>query len=143
MTATSPQRSDYKVHYPVATRWKDNDLFGHVNNVVYYSYFDTVVNLYLIETAEFDIHTDPVVGYVVNSGCTYLSPIGYPDRLTIGLRVDKLGNSSVHYGLAVFRNEETTASAYGHFVHVFVDRRVDKPVPLPQPIRTALEKIRV
>ncbi len=121
----------------------DNDLFGHVNNVLYYSYFDTVVNLYLIEKGGFDIQSAPVVGYVVNSECSYLSPVSYPDALCAGLRVDKIGTSSVHYGLAVFRNEELVASAYGHFVHVFVSRESNKPVPIPPQIRAALESIRV
>ncbi|AMV71926.1 thioesterase family protein [Desulfuromonas carbonis] len=143
MTTKSPQRSEYKAFFPIATRWMDNDLFGHVNNVVYYSYFDTVVNRYLIENAGFDIHSAQVVGYVVNSGCNYLSPVGYPDALVAGLRVDRLGNSSVHYGLAIFREDEVAASAYGHFVHVFVDRQVNRPVPLPPAIRAALEKISI
>lgn len=138
-----PDRSDYKVFYPIGTRWMDNDRYGHVNNVVYYSYFDSVVNRYLIEQGQFDIHAAPVVGYVVNSGCNYLSPVSYPDPLIAGLRVDKLGNSSVHYGLAIFRENEMTASAYGHFVHVFVDRILNQPVPLPPAIRLALEQILV
>ena len=138
-----PIRSEYKVFYPITTRWMDNDLYGHVNNVTYYSYFDTAVNLYLIEEGGLDIHASPVVGYIVASGCNYLSPVGYPDRLEVGLRVDKLGNSSAQYGVAIFREGETVASAHGHSVHVFVDRTVNKPVSVPPSIRGVLEKILV
>lgn len=136
-----PARCDYKVFYPIATRWMDNDMYGHVNNVVYYSYFDTIVNLYLIEKGGLNIHSGPVVGFVVNSGCNYLSPIGYPDQLEAGLRVERLGNSSVQYGIAIFKSGEPEASAYGHFVHVFVDRIANKSVPIPVEIRRALEEI--
>jgi len=139
----SPSRQDYKVFYPIATRWMDNDFYGHVNNVVYYSYFDTVVNLFLIEAGGLDIHTAPVVGYVVNSGCSYLSPVGYPDQLEAGLRVDKIGNSSVQYGLTIFKQGAEVASAQGYFVHVFVERALNKSVPVPTGIRKALEKILV
>jgi acyl-CoA thioester hydrolase len=136
-----PTRSDYKVFYPVTTRWMDNDLYGHINNVVYYSYFDTVVNLYLIGKGGLNIHSSPIVGYVVNSGCNYLSPIGYPDRLEAGLRVDRIGNTSVHYGIAIFKEGSSLASAYGHVVHVFVNRDLNKPVPLPAEIHYALAEI--
>ncbi|MDA3902117.1 MAG: thioesterase family protein [Desulfuromusa sp.] len=138
-----PVRNDYKVFYPIATRWMDNDFYGHVNNVVYYSYFDTVVNLYLIEAGGMDIHTAPVVGYVVNSGCNYSSPVGYPDQLEIGLRVDRLGNSSVQYGVAVFKQGEFLSAAHGHMVHVFVNRAENKSVPVPLSIRRELDKILV
>lgn len=138
-----PSRQDYKVFYPIATRWMDNDFYGHVNNVVYYSYFDTVVNLFLIDVGGLDIHSDPVVGYVVNSGCSYLSPVGYPDRLEAGLRVDRIGNSSVQYGLAIFKQGAEVASAHGYFVHVFVERAINKAVTVPTGIRRALEKILV
>lgn len=138
-----PVRADYKIFYPLATRWMDNDLYGHVNNVVYYSYFDTVVNLYLIEQGGLDIHAAPVVGYVVDSGCSYLSPVGYPDKLDAGLRVEQLGTSSVRYGISIFRQDEETASANGHFVHVFVDRTANKPVPIPANIRRSLEMIAI
>ena len=138
-----PTRSDYKVFYPVTTRWMDNDLYGHMNNVVYYSYFDTVVNLYLIEKGGLNIHTAPIVGYVVNSGCNYLSPVGYPDKLEAGLRVDRIGNTSVHYGIAIFKEASSVASAYGHVVHVFVNRALNKPVPLPAEIHNALAEILV
>ena len=138
-----PTRSEYKVFYPITTRWMDNDLYGLVNNVTYYSYFDTAVNLCLIEEGSLDPLSASVVGYVVASECNYHSPVGYPDRLEVGLRVDKLGNSSAKYGVAVFRQGELVASAHGHSIHVFVDRTVSKSVPVPTSIRRALEKILV
>ncbi len=136
-----PCRGDYKVFYPLTTRWSDNDIYGHVNNVVYYSYFDTVANRYLIEEGGLDISDASIVGYVVNSGCQYLSPITYPEPIEAGLRVDKLGNSSVQYGIAIFREGEDEAAAHGHFVHVFVERAADQSVPIPENLRKALELI--
>lgn len=140
MTIT-PTRSDYNIFYPVHTRWMDNDVYGHVNNVTYYSYFDTVANLFLIEKGGLDICSASVVAYVVNSGCNYLSPVAYPDILDVGFRVDRLGNASVKYGIAIFKKEEIQASAYGHLVHVFIDRSLNKSVPIPQNIRRELENI--
>ncbi|RLQ20627.1 acyl-CoA thioesterase [Seongchinamella sediminis] len=139
----APVRDDYRVFYPIPTRWADNDIYGHVNNVTYYSYFDTAANRYLIEAGGLDISDGSIVGYVVNSGCAYHAPVAYPDELEAGLRVDKLGNSSVQYGLAIFRKGEQSAVAHGHFVHVFVARAEDRAVPVPENIRTALEQIRV
>jgi acyl-CoA thioester hydrolase len=138
-----PARSDYPVYYPLTTRWSDNDIYGHVNNVVFYSYFDTVANRYLIEEGGMDISDGTIVGYVVNSGCQYLSPITYPEPIEAGLRVEKLGNSSVQYGIAIFREGEPEPAAFGHFVHVFVERAANKSVPIPAPLRTALERILV
>jgi len=129
------------VYYPLTTRWSDNDIYGHVNNVVYYSYFDSVANRYLIEEGGLAIQDAPVVGFVVNSGCQYLSPISYPESIEAGLRVDKLGNSSVQYGIGIFPEGATEPAAFGHFVHVFVDRASNKSVPVPTAIRTALERI--
>ncbi len=140
---SDPSRSDYPVFYPITTRWSDNDIYGHINNVVYYSYFDSVANRYLIEEGGLQIPDDPVVGYVVNSGCDYLASASYPDELEGGLRVDRLGNSSVQYGIGIFRKGEETPLACGHFVHVFVDRAANKSVPIPASIRAALEKILV
>jgi acyl-CoA thioester hydrolase len=136
-----PSRADYKVFYPITTRWSDNDIYGHVNNVIYYSYFDTVANRYLIEEGGLDISDGRIVGFVVSSGCDYHSPVTYPDNLEAGLRVDKLGNSSVQYGIAIFRAGEPVAAAHGHFVHVFVERAVNRSVPIPPPLRAALERI--
>ena len=137
----TPSRSDYGIFYPITTRWSDNDIYGHINNVVYYAYFDSVANRYLIDEGGLDIEGGKVVGYVVNSGCDYLSPLAYPDILEGGLRVERLGRSSVRYGIGIFRAGEDTPAAYGHFVHVFVERASNKSVPIPDPIRTALERI--
>ena len=139
--AGPPCRADYKVFYPISTRWADNDIYGHVNNVTYYSYFDTAANRYLIEEGGLDISDGHIVGYVVNSGCEYHAPITYPQPIEAGLRVDRLGNSSVQYGLAIFLEEAEHAAAHGHFVHVFVDRTADKSVPIPAGLRAALERL--
>jgi acyl-CoA thioester hydrolase len=119
----------------------DNDVYGHVNNVVYYSYFDTVVNQYLIEQGALDIESSEVVGLVVQTGCQYFAPVTFPDIVTAGLRVAKLGNSSVRYEIGIFRNDEHAASAQGHFIHVYVDRGTRRPARLPATLRTALERI--
>ena len=134
-----PTRADYKVFYPISTRWSDNDIYGHVNNVVYYSYFDTAANRYLIEEGGLDISDGRIVGYVVNSGCEYHAPITYPEQIEAGVRVDRLGNSSVQYGIAIFKEGEQHAAAHGHFVHVFVERALNRSVAIPQNLREALE----
>ncbi len=131
-------RSDYLHFQPITTRWHDNDLYGHVNNVTYYSYFDSAVNAYLIEVGGLDIHGGAVVGFVVSSSCDYFASIAFPERIEIGLRVGKLGNSSVQYELAVFKAGEDEACAAGRFVHVFVERQSNRPVTIPEPLRTAL-----
>lgn len=136
-------RSDYALFYSITTRWMDNDIYGHVNNVTYYSYFDSAVNRYLIEEGGLNIHDAPIVGFVVNSGCSYRKPIAYPDKIEAGLRVNKLGNSSVTYGVGIFREGETEACAFGDFVHVFVNRAENRSVPIPDQIRNALEKLRI
>jgi acyl-CoA thioester hydrolase len=134
-------RADYHFFAPITTRWNDNDIYGHVNNVTYYAYFDTVANTYLIEQGQLDIHHADVVGFVVNSGCNYYSPIAFPDKLTGGLRVNRLGSSSVEYGIAIFKEGQDVAVADGHFVHVFVNRESNQSVPIPDAIRQALAKI--
>lgn len=131
-------RADYRHLASVQTRWMDNDVYGHVNNVTYYSYFDTAVNQYLIERGVLDIHNGDVVGLVVDTGCSYFRSIAFPDRLQIGVRVAKLGNSSVRYEVAVFREEDEVICAAGHFVHVYVDRESGRPVPIPDNTREAL-----
>ncbi|MFK0088474.1 acyl-CoA thioesterase [Pseudomonas sp. NPDC090755] len=131
-------RDDYRHFQPVTTRWHDNDIYGHVNNVVYYSYFDSAVNTYLIERGGLDIHAGGVVAFVVSSSCDYFTSIAFPCRIEVGLRVGKLGNSSVHYELAIFTAQSDEACAVGRFVHVFVDRQNNRPVPIPEPLRTAL-----
>jgi len=134
-------RADYKHFLPITTRWADNDAYGHVNNVVYYAYFDTVVNEYLIAQGVLDIENGPVIGLVVETGCRYFSSIAFPDRIAAGLRVAKLGNSSVRYEIALFRDGSDEAVAEGHFVHVYVDRQSRRPVTLPAPLREALSRI--
>lgn len=136
-----PTREDYRVFYPIITRWSDNDIYGHVNNVIYYSWFDSVANRYLIEQGGLDISDGQIVGYVVNSGCQYHAPVTYPEPIEAGLRVDRLGNSSVQYGIAIFREGEQRAAAHGHFVHVFVERAENRSVPIPENLRRALERL--
>ncbi len=138
-----PLRADYPYHFDLQTRWMDNDLYGHVNNVTYYSYFDTAVNFFLIERGGLDIHAAPIVGVVVESQCNYTRSLAYPEKITCGLRVGRLGNSSVRYEIGIFGQDQDTAAAFGHFVHVFVDRASNTPVPIPDPIRRALAEIEV
>ena len=132
---------DYRYFLPITTRWMDNDVYGHVNNVTYYSYFDTVANHFLIREGGLDIHTSSVIALVVESKCSYRAPVAYPDELTAGLRVDKLGNRSVTYGVAIFASGDEDPVAQGHFVHVFVDREGRTAVPIPERIREALSTI--
>ncbi|HBT43359.1 MAG TPA: thioesterase [Rhodospirillaceae bacterium] len=138
---TPETRAAYPHILPIQTRWMDNDIYGHVNNVTYYSYFDTVVNSYLIDVGGLDIHDGTVVGFAVETTCRFFKPVAFPEKLAAGLRVGKLGNSSVRYEIAIFKDGEDTAAAAGHFVHVFVDRRTDRPTPVPAAIRAALEKL--
>lgn len=135
------QRQEFGVLYPITTRWMDNDIYGHVNNVTYYSYFDTTINRYLIEVGGLDINNSPVVGYVVSSSCQFKKPVAYPDALEAGLGVVRIGNSSVTYQLGLFRNGEADPVALGEVVHVFVDREQGRAVALPEGIREALERI--
>lgn len=123
------------------TRWMDNDSYGHVNNVNYYSFFDTAVNRLLIDRGVLDIHKSEVVGFVVDTGCSYFSSISFPDTIHVGVRVAKLGTSSVRYELALYRNDEALPSAAGHFVHVYVDRPSGKSVPIPAPVRAVLASL--
>ena len=136
-------REDYKVFYPISTRWMDNDIYGHVNNVTYYSYFDTAANTFLINHCGLDIHGGSIVGFVVSSGCEYLAPIAFPDKIDVGVRVDRLGNSSVQYGIGIFKDGTEQVCAFGHFVHVFVDRISNKPVSIPEKMRKALKAISI
>ncbi|CAB3746958.1 acyl-CoA thioesterase [Paraburkholderia humisilvae] len=142
------QRADFTALHGVTTRWSDNDIYGHVNNVVYYSYFDTAVNSWLIEagllllSSEPDTDTQPI-GLVVETQCRYFAPLAFPDTVTVGLRVARIGASSVRYELAIFRNEEDNACAQGHFVHVYVDRVTRRPASLPAAWRQRLETLQV
>ena len=138
----APDRRDsYRHFHRITTRWMDNDAYGHVNNVVYYSWFDTVVNEYLIRRGVLDIAGGAVIGLVVETQCRYFSELAFPQAVDLGLRIGKLGNSSVRYEIGVFAENEATASAQGHFVHVYVDRTARRPTALPAPLRAALERI--
>lgn len=134
-------RARYPHFLAIPTRWMDNDIYGHVNNVVYYSYFDTVINAYLIDAGGLDIHSAVVIGIAVETACRFHRSLAFPDVIDAGLRVGKLGNSSVRYEVGLFRRGEDAAAASGHFVHVFVDRSTQRPVPIPRPIRRALERL--
>jgi acyl-CoA thioester hydrolase len=134
-------RDTYRHFQAIPTRWMDNDVYGHVNNVIYYSYFDTVVNQYLIEQGVLDIETSTVIGLVVETQCRYFESLAFPDVVHAGLRVAKLGNSSVRYEIGLFRNAEARAAAQGHFVHVYVDRTSRRSTPLPADMRAALGKL--
>jgi acyl-CoA thioester hydrolase len=135
------KRAAYRHFHPLQTRWADNDIYGHVNNVAYYGYFDTTVNEYLIAAGALDIHAGAVIGLVVETGCRYFAPLAFPDRLEGALRVATIGVSSVRYEIAIFRQGEESPAAEGHFVHVYVDRKTRRPVALPEPLRRALERI--
>ena len=139
---TAHARAHYRHFLPIQTRWSDNDAYGHVNNVVYYSWFDTVVNEYLIAAGALDILTSTVVGLVVETQCNYFSELAFPQAVDAGLRVAHAGNSSVRYELALFAADGDLASAQGHFVHVYVDRANRRPVPLPPALREAVERLR-
>ncbi|MDO8875125.1 MAG: thioesterase family protein [Pseudolabrys sp.] len=134
--------ADFAHFTEITTRWNDNDAYGHINNVVYYEYFDTAVNFYLITQGGLDIANGTVIGLMVETHCNYFKAIAYPDKIRAGLRVKRLGTSSVTYEIGIFRNDETVAAAQGHAVHVFVDRVTNRPVPLPEVLKKALEKIR-
>jgi acyl-CoA thioester hydrolase len=140
-TAGSRARSEYPHFDVVPTRWMDNDIYGHVNNVVYYSYFDTVINRYLIAEGGLDIATGEVIGVVAESHCRYLRGLAFPTEIDAGLGVGKLGRSSVRYDLGLFARGENIPAAEGYFVHVFVDRKSRRPVPIPAKLRAALERL--
>jgi len=142
MPTERPTLDSYPFVTRITTRWMDNDIYGHVNNVAYYSFFDTAANQFLIERGGLDIAAGPVIGLVVESKCEYHAALAYPEALRAGVRVDKLGNRAVTYGIAIFREHDDVAAAHGHFVHVFVDRHTRAPTPIPDPLRTALESIR-
>ena len=135
-------RSDFVLFMPIATRWKDNDIYGHVNNVEYYSYFDTVINAYLIAEGGLDIHAGEAIGVCAESHCKYSGGFAFPETIDAGLRVEHLGNSSVRYGIGLFRKGEDAAAAVGWFVHVFVDRQSRKSTTMPERLRIALASLR-
>ncbi|GAB2911769.1 thioesterase family protein [Paraburkholderia jirisanensis] len=134
-------RHAYPHFLQLATRWEDNDVYGHVNNVVYYSYFDTVVNEYLIRSGVLDFERGETIGLVVETQCSYFAPLSFPDRVDVGLRVTRLGNTSVRYEVGLFKEGVEEPAAQGYFVHAYVGRESRRPVPLPAPLRAALEPL--
>ena len=134
-------RDHYRHFLTIPTRWMDNDVYGHVNNVVYYSFFDTVVNKFLIEQGQLDYSKGKVVGLVVETKCQYFAPIAFPDVVVAGIRVAHIGTSSVRYEIGLFKNDENNPAAEGHFVHVYVTRSGNKPTPLSTQMRSVLAKI--
>ncbi len=137
--ASAPPRSEYRVFRPITTRWMDNDAYGHVNNVVYYAYFDTAVNGYLIESAKTDIRELPAIGLVIETSCRYFEPVSFPEPLEAGIAVERLGRTSIAYRVGIFRSGAPTAAAAGRFVHVYVDSQTRRPVEIPAVIRGAVE----
>lgn len=135
------RRNSYRHFIAMPTRWGDNDSYGHVNNVVYYSFFDSAVNRHLIDCGVLDILTSKVIGLVIETRCTFFSSMGFPDTVQVGMKVIHLGNSSVRYEIALFRNEEPQASAVGQFVHVYVDRASNRPVAIPAAVREVLQSL--
>lgn len=143
MPSKDETRAAYAHFQTIPTRWMDNDVYGHVNNVQYYSYFDTVVNQWLIERDLLDYLHSEVIGLVIETSCAYFSPIAFPDAIQAGLRVAHLGNSSVRYEVGLFRNGEDTVAAAGHFIHVYVDRATSRPTPVPDAMRAALTALQM
>jgi len=135
-------RGAYKAFRAIGTRWSDNDVYGHVNNVVYYSWFDTAVNAHLIERGALDIHGGDTIGLVIETQCNYFAPLAFPETVEAGLRVARLGGSSVRYEVGLFAAGAPTTAAKGHFVHVYVDRATRRPVALPDRLRAVLEELR-
>jgi acyl-CoA thioester hydrolase len=136
-----PDRSAFRLFRPIATRWMDNDAYGHVNNVHYYSYFDSAVNGWLVERGLLAITESPVIGLVVESGCTYFESVAFPDQLEAGIAVAHLGRSSVRYRIGIFKAGVEQAAAQGHFVHVYVDRVSQRPVEIPSETRIMLSEL--
>ena len=136
-------RSAYAHISSLSTRWMDNDVYGHINNVVYYSFFDTAVNRYLIEAGALDIHAGEVIGLVIETQCNYFAPLAFPHNVEAGLRVAHLGKSSVRYEVGLFAEGEALCAARGHFVHVYVDRESRRPVPLPPLLLQALQRLQM
>lgn len=141
MSDAPPPREAFAAIRQITTRWMDNDVYGHVNNVTYYSFFDTAVNAHLIEQGVLDPATSPVIGLVVETGCRYFAPLSFPDVVEAGIRVTKVGTSSVRYEIGLFRGGEAMPSALGHFTHVYVDRDSRRPTPIPPETRAVLEAL--
>lgn len=139
--AVPAKRESYRHFETMPTRWGDNDSYGHVNNVVYYAFFDSAVNRHLIQRGVLDIAASEVVGLVIETRCTFFASMGFPDIVNVGLKVVHLGKSSVRYEIALFRNDAEECSALGHFVHVYVDRATNRPVPIPDAVRAVLQAL--
>jgi acyl-CoA thioester hydrolase len=142
---TKPQpepRTSYRAFHDITTRWEDNDVYGHVNNVVYYSWFDTAVNAHLILHGALDIHRGDVIGLVVETQCNYFAAIEFPQAVEAGMRVAQIGRSSVRYEVGIFAKGADATAAKGHFVHVYVDRETRRPADLPAKLRAVLEDLR-
>lgn len=144
MDRAKPQdRSAYAHISTITTRWMDNDIYGHVNNVTYYSYFDTAVNRYLIEAGVLDIHGGEVIGLVIETHCNYFAPLAFPRNVEAAIRVAHIGKSSVRYDIGLFDEGEPMSAASGHFVHVYVDRVTRRPIPLPEKFLQTLQTLQV
>ena len=142
--APADRRAAYPYFTRITTRWLDNDAYAHINNVVYYSFFDTAVNELLVRGGALDIRRGPVIGFVVETGCRFFAPLAFPDRIDAGVRVARIGTSSVRYEIGIFRDDNETAAAQGYFVHVYVDRASNRPAPaLPQALREVLQPLLV
>jgi acyl-CoA thioester hydrolase len=140
--AALPRRSDFAALRPIPTRWMDNDHYGHVNNVAYYSFFDTAVNGFLLEATGIEIRELPAIGIVAESSCRFVSAVSFPDTIHAGLAIERLGTSSIVYAVALFRNTDVEPCAVGRFAHVYVDRTTRRPVPIPDAIRTVVEGLK-
>jgi acyl-CoA thioester hydrolase len=134
-------REDYQKFYPLSTRWMDNDMFGHINNVIYYSFFDTAVTHFLIEAGCLTLKKNPIVFYVVHTSCNFISSLSYPEEIEAGIMLKKIGNTSITYGVSVFKKGAISASAYGEFIHVLVDRDSNKSIPIPENIRQTIQSL--
>jgi acyl-CoA thioester hydrolase len=133
-------RDQFKFFLDIQTRWADNDIYGHVNNVTYYSYFDTAANALLIQKTGFNIHQSQSIGLVVDSACSFFQELSFPEIIQVGVAIGKIGTTSLRYELAIFKQGQDQSSAQGHFVHVFVDRKTQKTVPISESTRDVLEK---
>lgn len=136
------KRGTYAYFQTMTTRWMDNDSYRHMNNTTYYSFFDTIVNQYLIENGVLDIEKSPVIGLVAETTCRYFKSIGFPSKINVGLRVGHLGNSSIRYEIGLFKDDEDEASAQGHFVHVYVDRESGRPTAIPEKMKSVITPLR-
>ena len=141
MRPEAKKRSDFNHFHTITTRWMDNDAYGHVNNVVYYSWFDTAVNAHLIEQGVLDIHQGETIGLVIETQCNYFAPLAFPQTVEAGIRVAKLGSSSVRYEVGLFAEGEPMTAAKGHFIHVYVNSATRRPVPLPANLKAVLEQL--